>query len=236
MVYNDYTNRKMASWQMLILIFGKKGTNMEKVIIALIIVGTILNIFIVIQIVDMVLMGCLHFHHAKNRIPDSYIIGTPNRTEKQGEFECAAFSSAYLLRHLGTEIGGFDLYDKIPDKFKMTGGMVYPKGVRYCLAAYGVKSQYCRGNIRILKEEVAKGVPVIVMMKIREDKNWLHYVPVVGYDNEYIYIAESYAPLINCDEKLYNRKVEVKSFERLWDTKELKMPLYSKTYYRILCD
>ena len=207
---------------------------MEKIIIAIIIVGSILNTFIVIQIVDIILMGRLHFRHARNTIPDSYIIDIPNRTEKQGEFECAAFSSAYVLRHLGMETEGFDLYDKIPGKFKMTGGMVYPKGVRYCLAAHGVKSQYCRGNLQILKEEVAEGVPVIVMMKIREDKNWLHYVPVVGYDDEYIYIAESYAPLVNCDEKLYNRKVEAKSFERLWDTKELKMPLYSKTYYRIL--
>ena len=188
-------------------------------IFVLIIVGNILSVIIVIQIVDMILMGCLHFCHAKNKIPDSYIIDTTNRTEKQGEFECAAFSSAYVLRHLGTETEGFDLYDKIPGKFKMTGGTVYPKGVRYCLAVHGVKSQYCRGNLQILKEEVAKGVPVIVMMKIREDKNWLHYVPVVGYDNEYIYIAESYAPLVNCHEKLYNRKVEAKSFERLWDTK-----------------
>lgn len=204
--------------------------------IALIIAGIILNTFIIIQIVDMILMGRLHFHHAKNQMPDKYIIDTPNQTEKQGEVECAAFSSAYVLRHLGMKAEGVDLYDKIPGKFKMAGGTVYPKGVRYCLAAHGVKSQYCRGNLQILKEEIAKGVPVIVMMKIREDKNWLHYVPVVGYDNKHIYIAESYAPLVNCDEKLYNRKIEAKSFERLWDTKELKMPLYSKTYYRILCD
>lgn len=204
--------------------------------IALIIAGIILNTFIIIQIVDMILMGRLHFHHAKNQMPDKYIIDTPNQTEKQGEVECAAFSSAYVLRHLGMKAEGVDLYDKIPGKFKMAGGTVYPKGVRYCLAAHGVKSQYCRGNLQILKEEIAKGVPVIVMMKIREDKNWLHYVPVVGYDDKHIYIAESYAPLVNCDEKLYNRKIEAKSFERLWDTKELKMPLYSKTYYRILCD
>ena len=209
---------------------------MEPIMIVLIIAGLIFNTFIIIQIVDIILMGCLHFHPARNKIPDSYIIDTPNRTEKQGEFECAAFSSAYVLRHFGMEAEGFDLYDKIPGKFKMTGGMVYPKGVSYCFAAQGVKSQYCRGNLHLLKEEVAKGVPVIVMMKIREDKKWLHYVPVVGYDDTYIYLAESYAPLVNCDEKLYNRKVEAKTFERLWDTKELKMPLYSKTYYRILRD
>ena len=108
------------------------------------ILGIILNAFIVIQIVDMILMGCLHIHRAKNQISDSYIIDTPNRTEKQGEFECAAFSSAYVLRHFGIETEGFDLYDKIPSKYKMSGGSVYPKGVRYCLTTYGVKSQYCR--------------------------------------------------------------------------------------------
>ena len=91
---------------------------MDKMIIVLIIVGIILNILIIIQIVDVILMGCLHFHRAKNKIPDSYIIDTPNRTEKQGEFECAAFSSAYVLRHFGMETEGFELYDKIPGKFK----------------------------------------------------------------------------------------------------------------------
>ena len=139
-------------------------------IIVLKIVGIILNAFIVIQIVDVILMGWLHIHHAKNQIPDNYIVDTPNWTEKQGEVECAAFSSAYVLRHFGMEAEGFELYDKIPDKFKMTGGTVYPKGVQYCLVSHGVKSQYCRGNFRILKEEIAKGVPVIVMMKIREEE------------------------------------------------------------------
>lgn len=72
-----------------------------------------------------------------------------------------------MLRHFGMEA---EVYDKIPDKFKMTGGTVYPKGVQYCLVSHGVKSQYCRGNFWILKEEIAKGVPVIVMMKIREEE------------------------------------------------------------------
>lgn len=47
-------------------------------IIVLIIVGIILNAFIVIQIVDVILMGWLHIHHAKNKIPDNYIVDTPN--------------------------------------------------------------------------------------------------------------------------------------------------------------
>lgn len=132
-------------------------------IFVFIILGIILNTFIVIQVVDMILMGCLRIHHAKKQIPDNYIIDTPNRTEKQGEFECAAFASAYVLRHFGIEMEGFDLYNKIPGKYKMTGGIVYPKGVRHCLAAYGVQSQYCRGNLQSLKEEISKGVPVIVM-------------------------------------------------------------------------
>ena len=83
----------------------------------------------------------------------------PNRTEKQGEFECAAFSSAYVLRHFRIETEGFDLYDKIPDKYKMSGGSVYPKDVRYCLTTF------------------------------------------MGLSHS---IAESYAPLVNCNEKLYN--------------------------------
>lgn len=190
--------------------------------------------FLIIEIVDIKLMGFLHIRMKNQKFPSKYIIKQPNYTEIQGECECAGFSSAYIYRHFGYEAKGFDLYDAIPAKYKLSAGTVYPKGVMYCLTKKGIKAQYCKGNINVLKSEVSKGVPVIVMIKVREDKNWLHYIPVVGYDEEYIYLAESYEPLINCQEEHYNRKIEIEKFKKLWNTKELKMPLYSNTFYRIM--
>lgn len=57
-----------------------------------------------------------------------------------------------------------------------------------------------------------------------------YYVPVVGWDESYIFIAESFRNLSNCEEGYYNRKVTIEEFKRLWNTAGWKMPLYRNTY------
>lgn len=42
---------------------------------------------------------------------------------------------------------------------------------------------------------------------------------MVGYDEEYLYFAESIQGLANCENEenpVYNRKTELSKFERLW--------------------
>lgn len=56
---------------------------------------------------------------------------------------------------------------------------------------------------------------------------------MVGYDEKYIYLAESLENLINCDEKYYNRRVEKKVFMRLWNTAMIRQPFYKNTYFQI---
>ena len=90
----------------------------------------------------------------------------------------------------------------------MRGGYVYPKGIFNFLSKNGFKVKYCRGNLNSLKNAVATGNPVIAMIKIRPDKNWLHYVLVVGYDGQNIFVAESLAELSNCNEPHYNRRIQ----------------------------
>ena len=139
---------------------------------------------------------------------------------------------------MGKEAKGFDLYNELPKKYIMKNGAVYPKGVLFLLDKYEVEAIYCRGNLNALLNEVAKGRPVTVLIKTFENKNWLHYSTVVGYDREYIYLAESYKPLINCNEddynkENYNRRISKEEFKKLWNTRQLKMPLYKNTFYRI---
>ena len=110
---------------------------------------------------------------------------------------------------------------------------VYPKGIFNFLFKNGFKVKYCRGNLNSLKNEVATGNPVIAMIKIRPDKNWLHYVPVVGYDGQNIFIAESLAELSNCNEPHYNRRIPAKEFKKLWNTAMPKMPLYANTFFTV---
>jgi ABC-type bacteriocin/lantibiotic exporter with double-glycine peptidase domain len=172
----------------------------------------------------------------KRDYPDSYLIQQKNRIDFQNNTECAAFSTAYVLRHFGMEAEGNALYKQFPSKTR--AGNVYPKGIRTVLRNKGFKTNYYKGNINTLKYEVSKGTPVIVFIKVQKDRNNLHFVPVVGYDNAYIYLSESLRYLANCDteHKSFNRKVPIDEFKKLWNVKRLHMLPYSNTYIAVdLC-
>ncbi|MEK5175691.1 C39 family peptidase [Heyndrickxia sp. FSL W8-0496] len=134
----------------------------------------------------------------KRDYPTNYLIKRNNRIDIQNNRECAAFSTAYVLRHFGMEADGDELYTNFPSKMK--SGNVYPKGIRTVLREKGFKTIYYKGNINSLKYEVSKGIPVIVFIKVHKDRNNLHFVPVVGYDTEYIYLSESLSQLVNCND------------------------------------
>ncbi|AWE07639.1 peptidase [Lysinibacillus sp. 2017] len=169
----------------------------------------------------------------KRNYPANYLIQHNNRIDFQNNTECAAFSTAYLLRHFGLEAEGDALYTHFPSKTR--AGNVYPKGIRTELRKNGFKTNYYKGNINTLKYEVSKGTPVIVFIKVHKDRNNLHFVPVVGYDEEYIYLSESLGHLVNCDDdhESYNRKVPINEFKKLWNVKRIHMLLYSNTYIAV---
>lgn len=196
-----------------------------------ILLSTLVNSVIITTIIDSFLMGALHFHFSVKCRKKEVVITKANRIDMQNGYECSAFSSAYVLRHWDIEEHGDALYKVIPNKMK--DGCVYPRGIRNLLSQYGFQVKYFAGNIAALKNEVSKGNPVIVMIRVRTDKNWLHYVPVVGYDEQYIFIAESLENFVNSDEQYYNRKISVKEFKKLWNTSMLKMPFYRNTYITI---
>ncbi len=169
----------------------------------------------------------------KRNYPANYVIQENNRIDFQTNTECAAFSTAYVLRHFGLDAEGEALYTHFPSKTK--SGNVYPKGIRTVFKNKGFKTNYFKGNINTLKYEVSKGTPVIVFIKVHNDRNNLHFVPVVGYDKEYIYLSESLKHLGNCevDHGNYNRKVPINEFKKLWDIKQIHMLFYSNTYIAI---
>ena len=169
----------------------------------------------------------------KRGYPANYLIQQNNRIDFQQNTECAAFSTAYVLRHFGMEDAGEALYTHFPSKTR--AGNVYPKGIRTVLRKKGFKTRYYKGSINTLKYEVSKGTPVIVFIKVQKDRNLLHFVPVVGYDKEYIYLSESLRHLVNCDgeHNSYNRKVPINEFKELWNVKRVHMLLYSNTYITV---
>lgn len=173
-------------------------------------------------------MGALHVRFALQCKTQEFVITKANRFEMQTGNQCAGFAAAYLLRHLDIEKDGDSLYEVMSNK--MRDGCVRPKGIIRLLSQYGIKAKYCAGNITALKKEVSKGKPVIVMIRTWANLKWLHFVPVVGYDENHIYIAESLKELVNCNERYYNRKITVGEFRKLWNTSMWKMPCYRNTY------
>lgn len=189
---------------------------------------TLLGYLISVTIVDAYLMGIATPYYSFKNDGYQFLLEDSTRIDFQTGFKCSAYSSAYIMRHWGIDVAGDSLYDIMPNK--MDDGYVYPKGILSLLEKNGFVAGYHIGNMRALKNEIGKGHPVIVMIKIRPDKDWLHYVPVVGYSADSIFIAESIRELSNVRNKKYNRSISNKDFETLWNTRALKMPLYSNTF------
>lgn len=169
-------------------------------IILLIALIYLVNTLFITTIIDIILMGALSFRFSMKSVRKNFLISKENTIDWQDGNKCAAFSSAYVLRHWDIKADGAELYHTITGK--MGDGNVYPRGIRNLFLKYGFKVKYCAGNLNALKREVSKGNPVIVMVRTHVGKRWLHYVPVVGYDEQYIFVAESMKELVNCGEKL----------------------------------
>ncbi|OIB00908.1 hypothetical protein AK95_00390 [Paenibacillus sp. LC231] len=149
-------------------------------------------------------------------LPESYLIRTSNRMDIQPHYECAAYSSAYVLRHLGIEETGNELYKQYPRK--LADGTVTPKGILIFFKRRGYDASFYRGNLQTLKKQVSQGVPVIAFIRVFPKQRYLHFVPVIGFDQEYLYLADSLEHTINCEDSSYNRKIRKRDFEALWNT------------------
>lgn len=152
----------------------------------------------------------------------SFMIEGDNYIDYQTGLECSAFASAYILRHYGEQADGLSLYSNFPGK--LSDGGVMPKGIVDFFDQLDYKAEYVDDRtIEDLKTELRKGSPVIVFIHVSypyTNTHETHYVPAVGYDEDYIYLAESIKSLANCKDEEnvpYNRKVEISEFELLWD-------------------
>lgn len=203
---------------------GEGNMFIVRTVILWVVISTIINAYLMTLPIPVL---------RKREYPVNYLIQRNNRIDFQNNTECAAFSTAYLLRHFGRDAEGDVLYTNFPSKTR--AGNVYPKGIRTVLRKKGFKTNYYKGNMNTLKYEVSKGTPVIVFIKVKKDSNNLHFVPVVGYDQAYIYLSESLRHLVNCDDehKGYNREVPIQEFKKLWNVKRIHMLLYSYTYLTV---
>lgn len=151
-------------------------------------------------------------------LPTAFICENENNyVQFQSGDDCAGYASAYVLRHLGEEIEGEKLYDSMV--FRVGDG-VSLRGVRKAFADYGYDSVSYTGTIDTLKMHLIKGVPVVALITIKYNgREGHHYVAVVGYDEDFIYLADSTGASSNTvGHTEYNRRVTYEQFEKLWQT------------------
>jgi hypothetical protein len=208
-------------------------------LILLIAAVTAVNTFIIINIINAALMGIplpkIRFGRAKAKayispLPDTELVDG-SYFERQGEVECAGFSSAFVLRHHGIPARGYEIYESVPNKFG--SGFVYPKGITGYFRGAGHSAVMRTGSLSALKDRISAGEPTIVMIRSREGGSALHFVCVTGYDEEYIYLAETVGEFINDSGEYHTRRIPKAQFKRLWNTSMLKMPLYRNIFYEV---
>lgn len=191
------------------------------------IVVFIINTIIITCLLDGLIIG-FAMPAKRRQYKREFMLKTPNRFDYQGGTECSGFSSAYVLRSFGIEADGREVYAGIPNK--VPGGAVLPAVLRKEIVRRGLKARYVKGSLETLKADLSEGKRVIVFIRTRTDKRWLHYVPIVGYDEDNVYIAESMNSLVNCEGAHSNRMLSNEEFLKFWDTREVYMPFYRNTY------
>ena len=148
--------------------------------------------------------------------PSSFVIFPNPAPDTQTGNECAACSSAYLLRFYGEDIEGVWLYQQpsFPCKY---GDGAYPRCFKILFEEQykNYTTEYFTGTTDDLKNAVSKGVPVIALVF---NGRTLHYVPVVGYDESHIFIQDSVEKYRNViDSEAYNESVDIDTFDKMWN-------------------
>lgn len=190
--------------------FGKKLTKSRIIIGIAVIVVLFCSIWIVRALPKKDRIVC-------DELPkEKFVYAEDNYYAYQSGSDCSGYATAYVLRNIGKEAEGAELYKE----FNTVFGHVALHNIVDRLKDYGVKAYAYHGDIETLKCRLNQGKPVIALVTIKlNSPNGLHYIAVVGYDEEYIYIADSSRPYTNTrDKQQYNRKLSYERFEEIWDT------------------
>lgn len=156
------------------------------------------------------------FTDTENLPETMFVYSEENRYAYQGGKDCSGYATAYVLRNEGIEANGKEIYKGMDTFF----GEVAVHNIIDKFKEYDIKAKAYYGTIDTLKSRINQGKPVIALVTITLGTHkGLHYLVVVGYDSEYIYVADSTSSKANIfDKQQYNRKLTYGEFEELWET------------------
>lgn len=175
---------------------------------------------VTIIVIVLSFVGCASYIKPEDEVeifnypPEFFCESEGNRIDYQTPGKCAAYATAYLLRHFGEETNGEELYPEL----KRSLGFVSANSITNVLKNHGYQTKAYHGNIDTLKQQLAKGNPIIVFIRIPRDT---HYAVVVGYDEQHIYLVDSLTENANALDARYNRVLTTEAFEDVWKTRTL---------------
>ena len=146
-------------------------------------------------------------------VPESFFISNGTHIDFQESGDCSAYATAYALRCLGKDVSGKDLYPQM----KRFLGLMTVQSVKKTIEKQGFQAQGYSGSVDKLKQRIAQDKPVICYVTDKEDS---HYAVAVGFDSDYIYLADSIKENTNVENPtFYNRKVTIAEFKNIWKNK-----------------
>lgn len=150
--------------------------------------------------------------------------------ELQGKNQCAAYSTAFVLRNSGKPAKGIEVYAEIPFKIPISG-YVLPKGIISYLQAQGLKPMIYKGDLSSLKARLVKGnAPIIVL--VGNGLFWQHYMTLVGFDDDKseLYFVDSNKENDENAELPGNRTMEKDYFLKWWSN---GLPVFNHVYITV---
>lgn len=160
-------------------------------------------------------------------LPKKFETSINTKYEIQGKNQCAAFSTAFILRNFDNDAKGLDIYEEIPYKIPISG-YVLPKGIIVYLQSQGLKASILKGNINSLQSKlVEQNNPVIVLVGNR--LFWQHYMVLLGYDNSQreLYFFDSGRKRDENAALPGNRTMKIGYFLKWWDN---GLPIFNHVY------
>ncbi len=159
---------------------------------------------------------------------ETFEVVSANSFEAQPPGKCSAYSVAYVLRHLGQDALGEEVYQEMKYKIPKSG-YVLPKGVLQFMESEGFSGTLFKGDsITSLKSALYLGNPVIVI--IGDGIRWQHYMTLVGYDEraENLYFYDSKETTDSNESLPGNRTISEEYFLELWNN---GLPIFNRVYF-----
>jgi len=150
--------------------------------------------------------------------------------ELQGKNQCAAYSTAFVLRNSGKQAKGIEVYDEIPFKIPISG-YVLPKGVISYLESQGLKPMIYNGDLSSLKARLIQGTAPIIVL-VGNGLFWQHHMTLVGFDDDKseLYFVDSNKVNDENAELPGNRTMTNDYFSKWWSN---GLPVFNHIYITV---